>query len=210
MLVKRASVKRDVLRSTFVVMLGLASCEPRAPEPVSRETVAPPPATESAPAPPKACVEAWPSAPTREVKGPVPNPSCPDDPGPVPTLRLGVVRFPELGTLEVAVEIAEKNDDRMRGLMYRKELNDGAGMLFVFEEERNLQFWMKNTCIPLDMIFISADGTIVSIEENTPTLSTASFGPRKCGAKFVLEVNAGWARRNGLKPGTKVALPHAS
>ena len=120
------------------------------------------------------------------------------------------MRFPELGSLEVAVEIAQKHVDRMRGLMYRKEMSDGAGMLFIFEETQRLQFWMKNTCISLDMIFIAEDGTIVSIEENTPTLSIKSFGPKRCSAKFVLEVNAGWARKNGVKPGQKLDLPHGT
>lgn len=98
----------------------------------------------------------------------------------------------------------------MRGLMYRKEMSDGAGMLFIFERQKKLQFWMKNTCIPLDMIFIDKGGTIVAIEENTPTLSTDTFGPKRCDAKFVLEVNAGWARKNGVKPGQKLELPHGT
>jgi uncharacterized membrane protein (UPF0127 family) len=197
-----------------IVLLGLVACEPRAPEPVpsARKEVPAPRTTELAQAsadatkPQAACVDAWPDKPVREVKGTVPDPNCPDDPGPVPELGLGVVRFPDVAGLEVAVEIAKRNAERMRGLMYRKELGDNAGMLFIFEEERALEFWMKNTCIPLDMIFISDKGVVVGIEENTPTLSTATFGP-SCPARFVLEVNAGWARKHGVRPGMRVDLP---
>ena len=195
-------------------LVGLIACEPRAPEPIpsARAERQPSIATAGTSASgavqtePAACVDPWPERPVREVNGEVPSPSCPDDPGPVPALALGVVRFPEVTGLEVAVELASKNADRMRGLMYRKELGDNAGMLFIFEEERALQFWMKNTCIPLDMIFISDAGVVVGIEENTPMLSTDSFGPR-CPARFVLEVNAGWARKHGVRPGTRVDLP---
>ncbi len=208
----------------LVLVMALAACEPKAPEPVpsarrdppaSQSTASPTDATSGsattsagpvASGAPQGCLDAWGDTPERLVKGPVPAPACPDDPGPAPELGLGVVRFPDQPELEVAVEIAKKNADRMRGLMYRKELGDNAGMLFIFEEERPLQFWMKNTCIPLDMIFISDAGVIVGIEENTPTLSTATFGPA-CPARYVLEVNAGWARKHGLRPGLRVTLP---
>ncbi|NUO52147.1 MAG: DUF192 domain-containing protein [Polyangiaceae bacterium] len=206
--------------ATIGLFAFIVACEPRAPEPVphkpSDSPLAPPAATSAAPSvavseePPPACVEPWTSTATREVTGDVPDPQCPDDPGPVPSLRLGTVRFPEVGSLEVAVEIAEKDEHRMRGLMYRKDMSDGAGMLFIFERQKKLQFWMKNTCIPLDMIFIDKGGTIVAIEENTPTLSMNTFGPKRCDAKFVLEVNAGWARKNGVKPGQKLDLPHGT
>ncbi|MBL9021229.1 MAG: DUF192 domain-containing protein [Myxococcales bacterium] len=197
------------------VALALVACEPRAPEPIPSARSEPPSgaagvaSTQPGPSVPlelAACVEAWPEKPVREVTGTVPAPSCPDDPGPQPQLALGVVRFPDIAGVEVAVELAKKNADRMRGLMYRKELGDNAGMLFVFEEERALQFWMKNTCIPLDMIFISDKGVVVGVEENTPMLSTDTFGP-SCPARFVLEVNAGWARKHGVRPGTRVDLP---
>jgi uncharacterized membrane protein (UPF0127 family) len=210
-------------RRAWLFVVALAGCEPKAPEPVpttrrdapatsSAATVRSATTTTSAaassgPALDLKCVEPWADTPVRQVKGPVPAPRCPADPGPTPELSLGVVRFPDLPDLEVAVEIVSQNADRMRGLMYRKELGDNAGMLFIFEEERALQFWMKNTCIPLDMIFISEAGVIVGIEENTPMLSTETFGPEKCPARFVLEVNAGWARKHGLRPGMRVTLP---
>jgi hypothetical protein len=197
------------------VLANGAGCDARVEEPAPPGTTPAArtgdPAPSSAPRPrgsaSHACVEPLGDKPVREVKGPVPAPDCPPDRGPRPELALGAVGFPDAPEpVEVAVEIAKKNADRMRGLMYRTELAEGAGMLFVFEQERRLTFWMRNTCIPLDMIFISADGTIVGIEENTPTLTDDNFGP-KCAAKYVLEVNAGWSRKNGIKPGMKVRLP---
>jgi len=78
-------------------------------------------------------------------------------------------------------------------------------MLFEFGEERPRTFWMKNTCIPLDMLFLSSDGTVVGILEQVPVLNEA---PRAvpCPAAYVLEVNAGYARRHGLTPGMKAEM----
>jgi uncharacterized protein len=90
--------------------------------------------------------------------------------------------------------------------MYRTQLADDRGMLFVFERERRLAFWMKNTCIALDMIFVAADGVIVGIEENVPTLNENTYSPG-CPAKYVIEVNAGWARKRGVRAGQRVELP---
>jgi uncharacterized protein len=94
---------------------------------------------------------------------------------------------------------------RSRGLMFRRELDEARGMLFLFEDESPRSFWMRNTCLPLDMVFVAADGFIVSILENVPTMND---DPResKCAAKFVLELNAGFARRHGLKAGQSLAI----
>ena len=75
------------------------------------------------------------------------------------------------GTHSFLVEIAANDEERARGLMYRKELPEGRGMLFDFKQEQEVGFWMKNTYIPLDMIFIRADGTIRRIAANTEPLS---------------------------------------
>ena len=156
------------------------------------------------------CIRPTPEKPVR-TQPTGPDPRCPDDPGPKPSLGMAAVRFPEHkggdgAPLEVAVEIANTDRERERGLMYRKQLGEGRGMLFSFEEERVLTFWMHNTCIPLDMIFIARDGTIVGIEESTPTMSDETFSPG-CPASYVLEVDAGWARAHGVVAGAKVALP---
>src|SRR6478736_2645934 len=92
------------------------------------------------------------------------------------------------------------------GLMYRKELPDGKGMLFDFSPEQQVSMWMKNTYIPLDMIFIRADGRILRIAENTEPLSTKII-PSRGLAKGVLEVIAGTAKKYGIEPGDRVAHP---
>ena len=105
-----------------------------------------------------------------------------------------------------SVEMATTDKERETGLMYRKELPDGKGMLFDFSPEQQISMWMKNTYIPLDMIFIRADGRILRIAENTEPHSTkiiSSGGP----AKGVLEVIAGTAQKYGIAAGDRVAHP---
>ncbi len=118
-------------------------------------------------------------------------------------------------TLEIAsqsgvhvfsVELADNDAERSKGLMYRKELPEGQGMLFDFHREQDVSFWMQNTYIPLDMIFIRADGRILRIAENTEPLSTRlipSGGP----VRAVLEIIGGSARKLGIAPGDRVASP---
>src|SRR5579863_6705420 len=105
-----------------------------------------------------------------------------------------------------SVEMATTEEEKTTGLMYRKELPDGKGMLFDFSPEQEVSMWMKNTYIPLDMIFIRADGRILRIAENTEPLSTRII-PSNGLAKGVLEVIAGTAQKYGIKPGDRVAHP---
>ncbi|MEM6787730.1 MAG: DUF192 domain-containing protein [Myxococcota bacterium] len=105
----------------------------------------------------------------------------------------------------VDVELAVRPPDRERGLMYRRDMPEHEGMLFSFARPRVMQFWMRNTCLPLDMLFIDRAGFVVGIEENVPTLNTNTYGVR-CPSSFVLEVNAGWARRHGVAPGATVRI----
>jgi len=102
------------------------------------------------------------------------------------------------------VEMAVTQEQRSTGLMHRKELAPGRGMLFDFEGEGPIAMWMKNTYVSLDMIFIRADGRIARIAENTTPLSEQTI---QSGApvKAVLEVVAGTARRLGIAPGDRVA-----
>jgi uncharacterized protein len=105
-----------------------------------------------------------------------------------------------------AVEIADNDTERAKGLMYRKELPEGHGMLFDFHREQEVSFWMQNTYIPLDMVFIRGDGRILRIAENTEPLSTRlipSGGP----VRAVLEVIGGTTRKLGIAPGDRVASP---
>ena len=110
------------------------------------------------------------------------------------------------GVRVFSVEMARTEEQKTTGLMFRKELADGQGMLFDFSPEQPISMWMRNTFIPLDMIFIRADGSVLRIAENTTPQSEriiSSGGP----AKAVLEVIAGTARRYGIAPGDMVAHP---
>jgi hypothetical protein len=130
-------------------------------------------------------------------------------------IAAGPVRPAGLQTLEIVsktgvhtltVELADNDADREKGLMFRKELPEGSGMLFDFHAEAPVSFWMQNTYIPLDMIFIRSDGRILRIAENTEPLSTKivpSGGP----VRAVLEVIGGTARKMGIAPGDRVASP---
>ena len=110
------------------------------------------------------------------------------------------------GVQVFSVEMATTEQEKETGLMYRKELPDGKGMLFDFSPEQQVSMWMKNTYISLDMIFIRADGRILRIAENTEPLSTRIISSGGL-AKGVLEVIAGTAQKYGIKPGDRVAHP---
>jgi hypothetical protein len=110
------------------------------------------------------------------------------------------------GVHAFTVEIADTDATRQKGLMFRKSLPEGQGMLFDFHSEAEVSFWMENTYIPLDMIFIRGDGRILRIAENTEPLSTRiipSGGP----VRAVLEVIGGTVRKYGIMPGDRVAYP---
>lgn len=108
------------------------------------------------------------------------------------------------GVRTFAVELVATDDERQKGLMFRKELPEGTGMLFDFKVEAPVSFWMKNTYIPLDMIFIRGDGRIASIAENTQPMSETLI-PSNAPVRGVLEVIGGTARKLGIKPGDRVA-----
>ncbi|MGL9617766.1 DUF192 domain-containing protein [Bradyrhizobium sp. U531] len=110
------------------------------------------------------------------------------------------------GVQVFSVEMATTEEEKQTGLMYRKELADGKGMLFDFNPEQEISMWMKNTYVSLDMIFISASGRVLRIAENTEPMSTkiiSSRGP----ARAVLEVVAGTAQKYGIRPGDRVGHP---
>ncbi len=107
------------------------------------------------------------------------------------------------GVHAFAVELATTETERARGLMFRKSLPEGHGMLFDFQTEQQVQFWMRNTYVPLDMIFIRGDGRVLNIAQNATPLSDAlipSAGP----VRGVLEVIAGTARKYHIAPGDRV------
>jgi uncharacterized membrane protein (UPF0127 family) len=114
-------------------------------------------------------------------------------------------------TKELKLEYALTNPQRAVGLMNRGSLCEDCGMLFVFENSQELSFWMKNTLIPLDIIFISREGVVTNIESATPELINKNDGDyityKSNGeAIYVLEVNQGWSEKNQLKAGDRLNL----
>ena len=103
----------------------------------------------------------------------------------------------------VAVEVASTGPQRELGLMYRKHLDDNAGMIFVFPNEAPRNFWMHNTPIPLDMIFADANGVITGIVANAEPFSDKLLGVEG-NSEYVLEVNGGFCAKNGIKPGDRL------
>lgn len=176
---------------------------PRAESPAGNTAVAAPAKTQAAPTAKPRCIKPTPDQPARTVpKGP--NPACPpDDLATPPKLRTGSIVFPDAGGKEISVEIVDTEKNKARGLMYRKEMPENHGMIFIFDQRRNHTFWMHNTCIPLDMLFIDDDGVIVGIEENVPTLDDSTFQVG-CASRNVLEVNAGFTRKFGVKAGQRI------
>lgn len=149
-----------------------------------------------------------------EVAPTIPPPAapaaCPPDPDPGRTLPLAEVTFPDAPSApRVEVELATTRHDVERGLMYRRSMPPDRGMFFKLDGRREHTFWMHNTCISLDMLFIDDDGIIVGIVEGAvPLTETArSVG---CPSAFVLEVNGGWARERGVLPGQKITIPFSA
>jgi uncharacterized membrane protein (UPF0127 family) len=110
------------------------------------------------------------------------------------------------GVHTFSVELADNDADRAKGLMFRRSLPEGTGMLFDFHTEQEVAFWMQNTYVPLDMIFIRADGRILRIAENAEPMSTKQI-PSGGKVLAVLEVVAGTARKLGIMAGDRVAHP---
>lgn len=106
---------------------------------------------------------------------------------------------------ELTVELARTPEERSLGLMFRESLPEDRGMLFVFGQDTQAGFWMKDTSIPLSIAFIVEDGTILDIQEMEP-LSTEVHRPPG-PYRFALEVNQGWYRRHGFGPGDRVEIP---
>lgn len=208
----RASVALPAV-SIAALWIAVPACEPRIEEPLppkrTEDSSQAEPSPEGAAAPKgdsgrRRCIKSLPAKPTRTAT-PGPDPKCPADPETPPKLRTGKVVFKDAKEQAVTVEIANTEESRQRGLMYRTKMADDHGMIFLFNERTNHTFWMHNTCISLDMMFIDEDGVIVGIEESTPTMNDSTFEVG-CASKFVLEVNAGWSRKNGVMPGQRVEI----
>jgi uncharacterized membrane protein (UPF0127 family) len=129
--------------------------------------------------------------------------ACPPSPNPADAAAPArVLVDAERGTAAVRVEIARTPEAQERGLMYRKALDADAGMVFVFDVEKRHPFWMANTLVPLDMLFISAEGRVAAIVERAPLGLESDDGG--VDSRYVLEVNRGWSRAHGVKKGDRV------
>lgn len=110
------------------------------------------------------------------------------------------------GQARFAIELADDEAERAQGLMHRTSLPQASGMLFVYPQTRTVGFWMKNTLIPLDMIFLDATGTVARVHSNAvPGDLTPIMGGSDI--KAVLEINGGLASRLGIAPGTQLRHP---
>jgi uncharacterized membrane protein (UPF0127 family) len=124
-------------------------------------------------------------------------------------------QFKKLGTLDfisagekkpartIDIEIAENDSSREKGLMWRKTMTDEQGMLFIFDKQELHSFWMKNTILSLDIIFVSENNEIVKIQKKAKPYSLESI-PSGKPAKFVVEVNGGFSDKYGIKEGDKI------
>jgi uncharacterized protein len=109
--------------------------------------------------------------------------------------------------VRVRVEIADDYFERTRGLMYRTALVENRGMLFVYEEEQTLSFWMKNTLIPLSIAFMNAEGRIVDMQDMKPLDDDPPSYVSAKPAQYALEVNQGFFKERGVEVGDRAELP---
>lgn len=168
------------------------------PPPAS--TTAPPPASTTAP--PPASTTAEPSTVTSGAS------QCPTDPDPTADASLPVAQvvFPQAGGAAISAELASTEAEEERGLMYRTSMPANHGMLFEMGVSDVYQFWMKDTCIPLDMIFADAQGSIVGIVQNAAPLNDTPLGVGR-PSSYILEVNGGWTSQHGVTAGQRMTLP---
>ena len=105
---------------------------------------------------------------------------------------------------EITAELARTDEERAKGLMFRTNLPEGEGMLFIFERDQLMSFWMKNTQIPLSIAFIASDGRILEIKDMTPNDLSSVKSSRS--ARYALEVPQGWFNRANVKAGDVVII----
>lgn len=207
--------------ASAAVLVACVGCSRTPPEPAPTSTTDSPAVTaekaaQAAPRAvpvPSAAADAAPRciAATPKDAPPIPPPAsaaaCPHDPDGIPKLRTAQVAFPEApGNPKAEVEIVATDAELQRGLMYRMSMPEAHGMLFRLGERRDHTFWMHNTCISLDMLFVDDDGLVVGIVEGAEPLSDATRGVG-CPSSWVLEMNAGWCRRHGVRAGQRMGIP---
>jgi len=170
--------------------LGLFAC--------AREAATDASLAEPAPAA-SASVAAAPPEPARPAAVPLPAYAPRITPGPTEPLTVQTAR----GPVSFQVELADTDEERAQGLMFRGSMPADRGMIFVFDQAQPQAFWMRNTYIPLDIIYIGSDGRIVSIIKNAEPLNVTPL-PSGAAAQYVLEINGGTADRLGIAPGDRV------
>jgi uncharacterized membrane protein (UPF0127 family) len=121
-----------------------------------------------------------------------------------PQLNLPRARL-SAGMHQIEVQLALTPEQRQIGLMFRREMPHGEGMLFVFEQPAQQCFWMKNTLLPLTAAFVAEDGTIVNLADMKPQTTNSHCSDKP--VRFVLEMNVGWFAKKGIKAGSKLAGP---
>lgn len=190
-----------VLMYTMMLMIAGAGCSPPGPGKAGSNDTGSPAGANAAPAS-SAGASATPPSSTGASAG--------TGDGTVPADQPVVILEPEgHPPAEVTVEIARTARQIQRGLMYREHMPPDHGMLFLMGHERIQSFWMRNTLIPLDMIFISKDMTVAGVVANTAPLTDT---PRRVDrpSSYVLEVNAGWAAAHHVGAGTRVRFRNVS
>jgi len=108
-----------------------------------------------------------------------------------------------VGIHQIDTQLATTPEQHQTGLMFRKDMPQHEGMLFVFESPSRLCFWMKNTLLPLTAAFIADDGTIVNLENMKPQTTDSHCATKP--VRYVLEMNQGWFAKKGVKPGAKIS-----
>lgn len=108
-----------------------------------------------------------------------------------------------IGIHQIDTQLAVTSEQREIGLMFRQEMPQHEGMLFIFENPSRLCFWMKNTLLPLTAAFVADDGSIVNLENMKPQTTESHCSTKP--VRYVLEMNQGWFAKKGIKPGTKIS-----
>ena len=206
--------------AALALTLGALGCDRGAPDtpaapmaPAAATLASPaPPATPAVPQPapsPAAAHSRTPGPPLAPAAPPSPTPTATAVPTSRPAWLLGIAAAASFGACDFLLEVADSPQERSIGLMGRERLGQDRGMLFVFEREQILGFWMKNTLIPLDIIFIDSREIVVDVQTMRPEHETApelpiheSAGP----ALYAIEVNAGVAATCGIEPGDRATL----
>ena len=130
------------------------------------------------------------------------SPSAQATDRPNPQLKTVILKS---GTVEVKAEVARTELERNRGLMFRRSLKAGSGMLFDFVSDQKVSFWMRNTTLPLSVAYLGSDGTIYQILDLTPLSEEPR--PSARSVRYALEVPQGWFSQVGLKEGDRFGIP---